>query len=217
MSPFGHAAALSSCETLGAQDSASKPGSRAIVLAVVIAAHVALLSAWKMQAASNIGMRHEMSVSFAMAVQAPQLSIPWQKNAAPALVPVAVPEQIAEPAPVAEPVAAVATPAVVPAPAAIAATEPEYTAAYLNNPPPAYPLAARRMGLQGRVVLNVEVLASGACGHISIQTSSGYALLDKAALETVRSWRFVPARQAGNSVDKWFMIPVQFSLRDNAA
>lgn len=95
-------------------------------------------------------------------------------------------------------------------------SEPVYKASYLDNQPPAYPLAARRMGLQGKVVLQVEVLAEGRCGGILIHTSSGYAMLDNAALEAVKSWHFVPARQSGNAVDKWFIIPVQFSLKDNA-
>jgi len=77
-------------------------------------------------------------------------------------------------------------------------------------------MAARRMGMQGRVVLNVQVLAGGVCGQINIQKSSGYAMLDAAALNTVKTWRFSPATQAGQKIDKWFMIPIQFSLKDNA-
>lgn len=95
--------------------------------------------------------------------------------------------------------------------------EPDYQAAYLRNPVPSYPMVARRMGWQGRVVLNVEVLADGLCGQINIHKSSGYAMLDNAALQTVKTWRFLPARQAGQNVDKWFMIPIQFSLKDQAA
>ncbi len=190
-------------------------GTRAVVFALVIAAHAAVWSAWNSQPDSNIEMQHEMSVSFALAAQIPQAAVTRRQQVAP--VPVPAPEQTAQPAAVTEPVAAVATPPAAPAAPVVSTTEPDYKAAYLNNPPPAYPLAARRMGLQGRVLLNVEVLASGICGHIRIEKSSGYAMLDNAALETVKTWRFLPARQAGTSVDKWFMIPVQFSLRDNAA
>lgn len=191
-------------------------GIRAVVFALVIVAHAAVWSVWSRQSVSNIEMQHEMSVSFALAAQVPQAAVTRRQQAAP--VPIPVPEQIALPAAVAVPVAAIVAPAAALAAAVVVATtEPDYKAAYLNNPPPAYPLAARRMGLQGRVLLNVEVLANGICGHIRIEKSSGYAMLDNAALETVKTWRFLPARQAGTSVDKWFMIPVQFSLRDNAA
>jgi len=194
---------------------ASNLNARVIVLAAVIAAHAALLSALKLQTDTHAEMHQDMSVSFEMAVQVQQPSIPRQQSTT--TDPVSVTGKIAEAAPVLEPVAAVATTAVTPAVAVIETTEPDYKAAYLNNPPPAYPMVARRMGLQGRVMLSVEVLANGLCGQINIQKSSGYAMLDNAALETVKSWHFIPARQGGQKVDKWFMIPVQYFLRDNAA
>ncbi len=92
--------------------------------------------------------------------------------------------------------------------------EPDYQAAYLNNPLPQYPMVARRMGLQGKVVLNVEVLESGRCGEVSVAQSSGHEVLDNAALQTVKSWSFAPARQGGRAVTKWFKVPIVFSLRD---
>ena len=90
--------------------------------------------------------------------------------------------------------------------------EPDYRAAYLDNPQPEYPLAARRMGWQGRVVLNVEVLADGTPGEVAVQQSSGREMLDNAALRAVRGWRFVPARQGGYNVVQRFMVPVRFNL-----
>jgi len=188
---------------------------RVIVLALVVSAHIAIFSIWSTQADTKFTTSNELSVSFALAAQAPQVSITRQQQAAPAPAP--VPEQIAQPAAMAEPVAAVATPAAAPEAPVVAMTEPDYKASYLNNPPPAYPMVARRQGLQGRVVLHVEVLADGVCGQINIQKSSGHAMLDNAALQTVKNWRFMPASRAGHAVDKWFMIPIQFSLKDNKA
>ena len=89
---------------------------------------------------------------------------------------------------------------------------PDYRATYLNNPVPQYPNAARRRGLQGRVLLHVEVLASGYCGHIDIQRSSGHGLLDEAAVEAVKQWRFVPAQHMGMAVTRWMMVPIRFQL-----
>ena len=96
-------------------------------------------------------------------------------------------------------------------------TEPEYRAAYLNNPRPAYPMVAQRMGWGGRVLLDVEVLSSGACGSVSVFSSSGHEILDKAAMNSVKSWQFIPARHAGRAVTQGFRIPVNFSLKDNEA
>jgi protein TonB len=93
--------------------------------------------------------------------------------------------------------------------------EPDYQAAYLNNPLPAYPMVARRMGWQGRVVLNVEVLESGLPGQIKLHQSSGRDVLDNAAMQAVRGWRFVAARQNGQAVAKSFLVPIPFILKEN--
>lgn len=93
--------------------------------------------------------------------------------------------------------------------------EPDYSAAYLNNPAPPYPIAARHWHLQGKVVLNVEVVETGQCGQVAVLQSSGYEVLDNAAVQTVKSWTFVPARQGGYAVTKWFKVPIIFSLKDD--
>lgn len=100
-----------------------------------------------------------------------------------------------------------------PAPAPVAAiTPPRFNAAYLNNPPPAYPPMARRMGEEGKVMLRVLVTPEGTAGEVRIQTSSGSSVFDDAALDAVRHWRFVPARQGDNSVAAWVQVPVVFKL-----
>ena len=81
-----------------------------------------------------------------------------------------------------------------------------------DNPRPPYPARAIRRGWQGRVVLNVEVLPTGAVGEIKIETSSGYGVLDRAALKTVRQWRFKPATRAGSPVRVQAQVPVLFKL-----
>lgn len=191
---------------------------RCIVVALVVAAHFLVFLAWSQSHNDNVVVAHEMAMSFEIFSPTLRPATSQPRQFTPALLP--LPDQVAEQsAPVVEQqqAAVVAPTSVAAAVVAIPDTEPDYKATYLNNPSPTYPMVARRMGLQGRVVLNVEVLADGVCGEINIQKSSGYAMLDNAALQTVKSWRFMPARQAGHTVDKWFMIPIQFSLRDNAA
>lgn len=72
-------------------------------------------------------------------------------------------------------------------------TLPHSDAAYLNNPKPPYPAAARRFNLEGTVILRVMVKASGAPETVRIGQTSGAAVLDDAALAAVKGWRFVPA------------------------
>jgi len=45
-----------------------------------------------------------------------------------------------------------------------------------------------------------------------LKTSSGSPRLDQAALDTVKRWRFVPARQGDQSVAAWVVVPISFSL-----
>lgn len=92
---------------------------------------------------------------------------------------------------------------------------PDYQARYLNNPQPVYPAMAVRMGWQGKVILSVEVLRDGRAGQVSVQRSSGHSVLDDAALQAVRSWRFVAARRDGQLVDQVFFVPLPFILKDS--
>ena len=85
--------------------------------------------------------------------------------------------------------------------------------AYMYNPKPPYPRAARRLGQEGRIMLLVEVRASGRVGKVEIETSSGYDILDNAAVKAVRKWRFSPARLGRRPVSAWVKIPVEFDLR----
>jgi len=89
---------------------------------------------------------------------------------------------------------------------------PNFNAAYLDNPPPPYPALARRMGEQGKVVLRVLVNVKGVVDRVELKSSTGSAQLDNIALETVRRWRFVPARQGDQSVAAWVLIPITFTL-----
>jgi protein TonB len=133
-------------------------------------------------------------------------------NAAPAPAAIFLPAgNAAEATPPATeaPPAAVAVSA--PAPAQ-AITPPTFNAAYLDNPAPSYPPIARRNGEQGRVLLRVHVTPAGMPDAVEVRTSSGSPRLDNAALETVRRWRFVPARQGDETVAAWVLVPISFTL-----
>jgi protein TonB len=93
-----------------------------------------------------------------------------------------------------------------------ATTGPRYDAAYLSNPPPPYPAAARRRNVQGRVLVYAVVAPNGACARAEIRQSSGHPILDEAALEAVRAWRFVPATRDGSPVAAGVEIPIFFRL-----
>jgi protein TonB len=108
---------------------------------------------------------------------------------------------MAAPAPAAPPTAPL--PAVIP---------PVFNANYLDNPAPPYPSQARRMGEQGRVVLRVHVSVTGRADEVNVQASSGSGRLDESARDTVRRWKFLPARRGSDPVDAWVLIPISFKL-----
>ncbi len=115
----------------------------------------------------------------------------------------------ARPVPPAPPAAAVAEPAT----PAITRVPVNYNADYLRNPAPAYPIVARRLGHAGKVLLHVFVDGNGRPQKVEITKSSGYQLLDQSALDAVRKWRFVPARDGDHAIASWVTIPIIFKLQ----
>lgn len=116
-------------------------------------------------------------------------------------------------------VAPQAPPVAEPAPVAAAAlapvvsiTPPDFSAKYLDNPSPPYPVFARRAGEQGKVILRVYVTTAGTAETVQVRTSSGSIRLDEAALETVRRWKFVPAKRGDEPVAAWVLVPISFKL-----
>lgn len=81
-----------------------------------------------------------------------------------------------------------------------------------TNRAPSYPEMARRRGEQGRVTLRVSVSAEGTPLEVDVLTTSGYPVLDTAALSAVRQWRFVPAMQTGKPVAAVAEVPIRFRL-----
>lgn len=92
-----------------------------------------------------------------------------------------------------------------------AITEP-VAAAYLKNPAPEYPSRARSRRQQGTVMLEVRVTPAGSPKVVEISRSSGYRLLDVAALDAVKQWRFVPARRGSERVEASVVVPVEFRI-----
>jgi protein TonB len=93
-----------------------------------------------------------------------------------------------------------------------ALTLPNLNADYLNNPAPPYPEEARERGEQGKVLVRALINADGTVAELAMKKSSGFANLDLSALETVKKWRFVPARRGAAAVSAWVVVPISFSL-----
>ncbi|MGZ8423731.1 MAG: energy transducer TonB [Candidatus Binatia bacterium] len=85
-------------------------------------------------------------------------------------------------------------------------------ARYRETPQPHYPDSARREGKEGRVLLRVLVDEEGRTKAIEVNTSSGHDMLDQAATEALKKWRFVPARVSGIPIETWVKVPIEFQL-----
>jgi TonB family protein len=85
------------------------------------------------------------------------------------------------------------------------------TAEFVSNPVgPTYPLLARRMKVQGSVVLQARI---GKDGDIQdLQVLKGPEILSNAAVEAVQQWRFKPHLEAGQPVETEARITVYFTI-----
>ena len=137
---------------------------------------------------------------------------PKARPAKPKPVPVAKPVEPAQPsAPVAAPSAAPA-PSPTPAPAPAKEVAAVSGLASLGNPAPAYPQLALRRLWEGRVELRISVTAEGRAASVSVSRSSGHELLDDAAVETVRTWKFLPAKRGDTAVPGTATQVIDFKL-----
>lgn len=85
----------------------------------------------------------------------------------------------------------------------------------LHRTEPRYPEEARRAGAEGTVVVKIEIREDGHPGAIAVIRSSGLHSLDAAALQAIRTWRFVPAQEveSGRAVRCYTTVSIVFQLK----
>ncbi len=84
---------------------------------------------------------------------------------------------------------------------------------YRSNPPPKYPVLARRKGFQGNVLLEVLVGPIGNVIDLRVLSSSGHPILDRAAKSSVKNWTFEPGMRGQEKVEMWVRVPIRFELK----
>jgi protein TonB len=133
-----------------------------------------------------------------VAAIAPLAAVPV--TAMPALVPVAALRPIASAAPSRQS----SRPAVSAAPSAERFV-PDMPGDF---PDPPYPRWARQQGVQGRLLVLVEVAASGAPSSVAVRESSGHPSLDQHAVDWLRQqWTWAPG------ASRRFLVPFVFELQ----
>lgn len=125
-------------------------------------------------------------------------------------------EFVAPPAPVEEPVAPAAVEAspAPPAPAASAGMAPKVITAvqYLRPPRVEYPMASRRLGEQGRVIVRVLIDKTGHAERVELHQASTHPRLNEAALKAAREALYRPYSENGEPQVVWALVPMLFEL-----
>jgi protein TonB len=76
---------------------------------------------------------------------------------------------------------------------------------------PVYPQLALRANVEGVVVVEAVIAVDGSVRDARVLRS--VALLDRAALDAVRQWRYAPTRLNGVAVPVIVTVTVQFRLQ----
>jgi protein TonB len=82
-----------------------------------------------------------------------------------------------------------------------------------------YPLRARRRGWEGEVLLGFHVDHQGLLGNIHLARSSGYASLDRSAINALRKVKTIPLQQGDATLEAGFrpmdlQLPVIYQLHE---
>lgn len=75
-----------------------------------------------------------------------------------------------------------------------------------------YPEDLWDAGVEGETILELHVSDAGAVDSVGVETSSGYAAFDSAAVDGARDLEFEPARRGDRTVAVRVLLPVQFHL-----
>ncbi len=81
----------------------------------------------------------------------------------------------------------------------------------ISRPAPRYPREALNRNIGGIVRVQVIVGADGSVDRMELAESSGDRFLDRAAMEAVRRWRFIPATRNGQPVTAPIIVPLEFN------
>lgn len=78
-----------------------------------------------------------------------------------------------------------------------------------------YPESAKKVGFEGRTLIQAKVGIDGTVKKTVLQISSGSAECDKAADKVIKSVKWNPATYMEEPVEVWVAIPVEFKLQQS--
>jgi protein TonB len=86
--------------------------------------------------------------------------------------------------------------------------------AFLHREMPVYPMMARKLGKEGKVVLKLTIDENGNLLDVEVMEKAGYGFTE-AAIEAVKKSTFLPAKKDGKGVASRALLPIKFRLERN--
>jgi protein TonB len=86
--------------------------------------------------------------------------------------------------------------------------------AFLHREMPVYPMMARRLGREGKVMLKVTIDEEGNLLDVKVIDKAGYGFTE-AAVEAVKKSTFLPAKKDGKRIASRAFLPIRFQLERN--
>jgi TonB family protein len=83
---------------------------------------------------------------------------------------------------------------------------------FIHQETPAYPLLARRLGKEGKVVLKLHIDRNGLLKNIEIIEPSQFGFTE-AALEAMKKSTFIPAQRNGEKIASRAVLSIRFHLK----
>ncbi|HUN55193.1 MAG TPA: TonB family protein [Smithella sp.] len=84
--------------------------------------------------------------------------------------------------------------------------------AFIHQEIPVYPLLARRLGKEGKVMLKLLIDANGKLHNIEVVEPAGFGFTE-AAIEAVKKSTYAPGYRNGEKVSTRALLPVRFQLQ----
>lgn len=103
------------------------------------------------------------------------------------------------------------------APTALAAPLPPNIGNVNRTPAPKYPAAAIAQKIGGKVVLEIDIDATGKPVEVEVVTSEPAGVFDQTAIDAAKQWQFKPELRDGKPVPGRVRVPVEFAPRPPAA
>ena len=83
---------------------------------------------------------------------------------------------------------------------------------FLHKEIPEYPMLARKLGKEGKVVLRLTIDERGNLANVEVIEEAGYGFAE-AAIEAVKKSTFLPAEKNGKPIASRAVLPIKFMLQ----